>query len=1028
MHPFGATAPRLRSAALASLFALAALAPDTRAQTPAPAPASPPAPSTPPASQQAPTTAPAPTPAPRSAERGTGGEEDTIELSPFLVDGTGDVGYQAANTLAGSRLNASLKDTPAVLDVFTKEFLTDIAATNLQEAMAFSTSFELDQGDVGPGMIINTVYPGGGGVSYRTRGMGGSVTRDFIESSMGTDMFSVERVDQSSGPNSILYGIGNTGGIANLSSKRARVTRATTDAELLTDSNGTVRGTLDVNRVLVPQRLALRVNALRKRQQSFREYLRDNDDAVHLALTWKATRDTEVRLEFERGEGSGTVAYPYSGYDRISYWLGAGSPVLGGTTANAGLGIERSGDNGYVVVQDANPYVYNARNELRSMGPNTLVRSEALLPASANISGPGGRKTSERTLHRVTVERRLFPSVYMEATYLRQQTAYTSNHMASGVALRGDAGALLPNPTEYALVGQPGERLTSVPNPHAGESFLQGNWYRRFNDADRQIVQVTLAGEKNLGKWGTHRLVGTIQSMHRITTNQAEREVWEKAPFNNTSSNSLNYVNRRRYVRLGDARDLYAGDWGALPAVEYHHPTRGIVRSAWVPEVSGGNVYSVGTDLTSMMIGAQSHFFNRRLVLTTGIRRDRNTNLEYGTKQVFPPGWEHSTGYVAIDWDDPTQVRSEGRTNTYGAVLHTTDWLSAYANASTSLGVPRGAVVIGPDGLRPPMPKGEGLDAGLKFELLNNRVFLNLGYFRSQQLDGADRFDVQTTGATTILTNYNAIFQILGNPRGASPLYKSQADLAAYPMLRPTWIPTGDLFDMESTGYEARLTANLWDGLRLRAGYSNTTRDRVNLMKYVTPIKEQLVQYLKDLQARNPGVDVYGLNSTANTQPLGNYLEALLDRYQETYDLNELNFGTSAQRYNFFASYNFNKGWLKGVSTGVGMNHSTGVIAGYYFVRDPVTGYITSSQPMRGNALTDWNGMLRYATRVSWLGRNTRVSVQLNVRNLLDQQDRHVRRVRNINVGPGDPLPPPEVTIWFFQTPRSWTLTTRFEF
>ena len=52
-------------------------------------------------------------------------EEDTssnsadqvFELSPFEVDGSKDVGYRAANTLAGSRLNTSLEDVSAVIDV-----------------------------------------------------------------------------------------------------------------------------------------------------------------------------------------------------------------------------------------------------------------------------------------------------------------------------------------------------------------------------------------------------------------------------------------------------------------------------------------------------------------------------------------------------------------------------------------------------------------------------------------------------------------------------------------------------------------------------------------------------------------------------------------------------------------------------------------------------------------------------------------------------------------------------------------------
>ena len=44
-----------------------------------------------------------------------------VELSPFEVNTSRDVGYAAENTLAGSRLNARLRDTAGSVSVFTKE-------------------------------------------------------------------------------------------------------------------------------------------------------------------------------------------------------------------------------------------------------------------------------------------------------------------------------------------------------------------------------------------------------------------------------------------------------------------------------------------------------------------------------------------------------------------------------------------------------------------------------------------------------------------------------------------------------------------------------------------------------------------------------------------------------------------------------------------------------------------------------------------------------------------------------------------
>ena len=42
---------------------------------------------------------------------------EIVELSPFTVNTSGDVGYVAENTLAGSRLNTKLRDTASTVSV-----------------------------------------------------------------------------------------------------------------------------------------------------------------------------------------------------------------------------------------------------------------------------------------------------------------------------------------------------------------------------------------------------------------------------------------------------------------------------------------------------------------------------------------------------------------------------------------------------------------------------------------------------------------------------------------------------------------------------------------------------------------------------------------------------------------------------------------------------------------------------------------------------------------------------------------------
>ncbi len=59
-------------------------------------------------------------------------------------------------------------------------------------------------------------------------------------------------------------------------------------------------------------------------------------------------------------------------------------------------------------------------------------------------------------------------------------------------------------------------------------------------------------------------------------------------------------------------------------------------------------------------------------------------------------------------------------------MFHLTHWTSACANRSSNFGSPRGTV-IGPDAAVGANTQGVGLEAGLKFSLLDNKVALDVG-------------------------------------------------------------------------------------------------------------------------------------------------------------------------------------------------------------------------------------------------------------------------------------------------------------
>ena len=57
-------------------------------------------------------------------------DQDIVELSPFTITASENVGYAATSTLAGTRLKTELRDVGAAISVYTEEFMVDIAARN----------------------------------------------------------------------------------------------------------------------------------------------------------------------------------------------------------------------------------------------------------------------------------------------------------------------------------------------------------------------------------------------------------------------------------------------------------------------------------------------------------------------------------------------------------------------------------------------------------------------------------------------------------------------------------------------------------------------------------------------------------------------------------------------------------------------------------------------------------------------------------------------------------------------------------
>ena len=188
--------------------------------------------------------------------------DETILLSPFTVV-EDDKGYQALNTLAGTRLHSKLDDLGSSITVDTKQQMQDTAVLDINDLFRYEASTEGTDdftlftpnrtGGVGDNI------PGDPARANRIRGVGSAGTSGSgVNNAWGNfssnskipfDLYNVGAIEISRGPNSNLFGRGASAGTVNLVPDEASTAKPTANATFRTDSFG---GTAPASASTVP--------------------------------------------------------------------------------------------------------------------------------------------------------------------------------------------------------------------------------------------------------------------------------------------------------------------------------------------------------------------------------------------------------------------------------------------------------------------------------------------------------------------------------------------------------------------------------------------------------------------------------------------------------------------------------------------------------------------------------------------------------------------------------------------------------
>lgn len=265
-------------------------------------------------------------------------KEEVLKLSPFEVTES-NRGYYAPNVTSGTRLNSKLEDLAASITVVTKEQMADFAMLDINDIFLYEASTE------GTGTYTEFAFDRNGypvdntsvepNTSNRMRGIASAnIARGNFETSgrVPLDPINIDAVEISRGPNASIIGLGTAGGTVNMVASTANLSRNFSQVQFRGDSFDGYRSSLDLSRVLLKDRLAVRGSAVY--QHTGYERKPSGTDTVRLngMVKFRPFKNTTLTAAFESYRIAGNMPNQTLPRDTLSAWKAAGMPTYNNKT------------------------------------------------------------------------------------------------------------------------------------------------------------------------------------------------------------------------------------------------------------------------------------------------------------------------------------------------------------------------------------------------------------------------------------------------------------------------------------------------------------------------------------------------------------------------------------------------------------------------------------------------------------------------------------------------------------------------
>lgn len=953
--------------------------------------------------------------------------EAPVELSPFVTTADRDDGYRAKETLAGMRIRTDLKDTGAAIDVLTAQFLDDIGAVNMNQALSFVANMEYADfpGGSATDPTNNAQYFNSG---YVSRGITGTtVTTDFfVTGQVQIDRYNTDNLTFLKGPNAILFGIGSPSGIVGASSKRASLGRNLNSIRFMADTFGSTRTELDFSRVLIKNRLALRFDAVASDQHTAQKPTLERRNAVFATITFKPFSRTTITVNGEAGinqklyylntlVADGYTPWVLAGRPTVNFLTGkgmiGGAAVKGRFSTAIGSGLQNLTTGTYLTsVAGSNLPVMDWRNMARSVSWSETVpsgnpgsglinstdrslmanipftRSNAIVDLRANVWGGYNPIDITYSKRSIFIEQNLARNLNLELAWNQFNNAYLFDHLGNGgPTIWADPNELLPN---------------GAPNPNVGKPYLDTGNNAATKVRGKRIYytkRAMLSYELPLDRYKIWRGLGVgnylfaaMTQKYRSTDKLVTSMFLNTTPLPGSSiADRNNRISYRYYLEPGKGEFVWDGFQAFQQASVPGAPVDGSInmqeRGVAAPRYNQFNTTSeVACVQGSWWQAAEGYY---RLVGLFGARKDTEADRREAFSALPDGTYFPFANFDQIDrygtWG--AMSRYTARTKSYNMIFRPVSSLRLFYNYSDIFNAAAGTA--GDIFLRPLRPaRGRTKEYGLKLDPWGDRLYLTATRFETGVYDA-------TIGNSLVFPPVNDIYNAIG-----------RIDLT---------VTGANSYQSNVTkGYEYGVTAAPTRDWRMRLAFGNQKtiiQSAFDDWVQYFALSEPLWQSFANTPLVNPssgGATVAYSIGLAKSRLRD--ARAIIGQSPTNQRRNNISYNTN---------YTIPSGLLKSVRLGAGFQWASRNIIGY--ARD-ANGNLDVTKPYRGAEKFSTNAsagytMKLYRDKVKW-------DIQINLYNLLGADP--LLAFQAVDDGTGRPL----VVRRYLQSPFQAQLTNTFSF